>query len=598
MTCVHKHSGSHSEPSSDASESRVGEVGDRRTGHKGNALQSDDSQAFLEKITTCDRSFPKLSSNGGSVMGRKKSSTSKTNENTASYLDMDFNADGDIERHFLQADQRMDFVEQVNLDLVEGLLEGSVSAYHAEEYSRARHELFRITEAIEGVAPALRQEYDVLGLRYMHAVSTYHSADLEQARCVLSKFVSDPAATDLQRSCRAHIASLLACVCIDLCDPEAGRFAATTAIQITRSSPMLDQHRLDEYLAIHARSEHLLGNFTREETVRDMISSARRDFLTKYCDRYPHKQGLDLEERRKLVQTEHVLFLNANLCEKNWKVKPSHVRRSLFERLLIKHRFAPGPDCRNYGVTDLHHAALLGDLDASRELIEAGANVNAEAYVSKLFCLHWDKNNPLTPLACALLLRHLDLARLFVYNGASLMNHKGTSVVTAVANKAFTGNSGYSLREVLDCLRYLGWSINESNSSRGFTLMHHAAQISDVQLISTLMSCGANPLLKDDQGNLPIHTAISTGNDDWRLSRVLEALLQQEKDTQLRSLNDKGMSPLHALTRCRNASEQIALLLLKAGADPYAQDRLGKTPYQWLQRRWDWTGVSKFFIQS
>lgn len=101
---------------------------------------------------------------------------------------------------------------------------------------------------------------------------------------------------------------------------------------------------------------------------------------------------------------------------------------------------------------------------------------------------------------------------------------------------------------------------------------------------------------KDIQGNTPLHVAIARGKHERHLSRVIEELLQQGKEEQLRSRNIQGMTPLHAVMLRKHASEYVALLLLRAGADPHAKDSLGRTPYQWLQRRWEWTAVSKFFI--
>jgi ankyrin repeat protein len=67
---------------------------------------------------------------------------------------------------------------------------------------------------------------------------------------------------------------------------------------------------------------------------------------------------------------------------------------------------------------------------------------------------------------------------------------------------------------------------------------------------------------------------------------------------QLMSRNNRGMTVLHVVIYGHHPLEQIILFLLRAGADPHAVDALGRSPFNWLQRRWDWTGVSKFLTHN
>jgi hypothetical protein len=67
---------------------------------------------------------------------------------------------------------------------------------------------------------------------------------------------------------------------------------------------------------------------------------------------------------------------------------------------------------------------------------------------------------------------------------------------------------------------------------------------------------------------------------------------------QLMSRNHCGMTVLHIIVYGHHRLEQTVLFLLRAGADPYAVDDLGRSPFNWVQGRWDWTGVSKFLTQN
>jgi ankyrin repeat protein len=67
---------------------------------------------------------------------------------------------------------------------------------------------------------------------------------------------------------------------------------------------------------------------------------------------------------------------------------------------------------------------------------------------------------------------------------------------------------------------------------------------------------------------------------------------------QLMSRNHYGMTVLHIIIYGHRPLEQTVLFLLRAGADPYAVDDLERSPFNWLQGRWDWTEVSKFLTQN
>jgi hypothetical protein len=107
---------------------------------------------------------------------------------------------------------------------------------------------------------------------------------------------------------------------------------------------------------------------------------------------------------------------------------------------------------QSYEISGLHFPALFGDAEEASALIDNGADVNAKVYVTKLCHLRWKTEQPLTPLACALLLHHGDLVRLLVSKGAKLTEPADKSIVLAITNEAFVHDGSHSFREILKIL--------------------------------------------------------------------------------------------------------------------------------------------------
>jgi len=100
--------------------------------------------------------------------------------------------------------------------------------------------------------------------------------------------------------------------------------------------------------------------------------------------------------------------------------------------------------------------------------------------------------------------------------------------------------------------------------------IHDAARNGDVEKVKSLLQ--ANPSLvssKDENGNLPLHSASSRGQTE-----VAAVLLAGKADPNAKGQN--GGTPLHAAAAggCREAAE----MLLAKGADPNARNNNGQTP--------------------
>lgn len=485
-------------------------------------------------------------------------------------------------------------LRQVSFTALENALDGSVAKYRVESYHDARLGFSNVISKVHNLPPSLHGYYDTFGIAYMHAVAAYHSTDYINARHVLMDFVLKQAKTRAQKLCLAHASSLLAFVSIELGELQAARVACTQAVRCCYRMESKIANVLDDYLALSARVETLLGNHAGAKELICGIEPGRQDLLTRLCSRSPHRQSLGLEERCAIARSETDLFAKAEFCERTGKVTALASQEYICGGRSFMRSLGRRSKPQNIGITDLHFAVLFGDAEEASALIDNGADVNAQANVATFRHLQWSTEHPFTPLVCALLLRHANLVRLLVSKGAKLTNPGGTSVVLAIMNERFLRDDSHSFREILDTLKSLGWAINSPSGPKGRTLLHNSVRSSNLEHARMLISCGASVMTKDQYGNIPLNIAIARWRHESRVPEMISTLLRHHKQEQLTSRNYSGMTPLHVVTHSNHLLEHAALFLLKAGADPHAIDDRGRNPYNWLQKRWDWTGVSKF----
>jgi hypothetical protein len=424
----------------------------------------------------------------------------------------------------------------------------------------------------------------------------------------LSEFVKQEASSDGQRLNVAHASSLLACVYVETRELAAARSSCVKAIQIYRSMLGDDPTSVEPNLALAARIELLSGNRETAAALLGQINAVHRNQLINHYARLPHKQGSTIAERKNIVASEDYLFANAGLSEETGRTemvtlpllrqsppaKRSWMKRQRRTATLVSRTSEPI-------LTQLHIAALFGDIGWATALIADGADVNHACTISTSDCrqLRWKRYHdplmPITPLACALLLRHMDMVRLLVSRGASLTTWGGSSYAVALLNEAYVADDADSMEEALQCLKHLGWNIDsliDVDCSRGRrTMLHHAASVLNADNVRCLISCGANVLAQDEAGNIPLNLAMkATGS---AVTKTMSLLLQYKPQEQLDSRDRDGRTPLHYLVDLDNhMSEDAAWILLRAGANPFLTDRFGNTPYKWfLRNRHHWTEI-------
>ncbi|SCO90430.1 uncharacterized protein FRV6_14558 [Fusarium oxysporum] len=119
---------------------------------------------------------------------------------------------------------------------------------------------------------------------------------------------------------------------------------------------------------------------------------------------------------------------------------------------------------------------------------------------------------------------------------------------------------------------------------RGRTPLHVACQNSKSSIISILIEKGANPGIKDDEGNNALHHAVGLrlqvggATFTWR-EDVARKLLKRSPDC-IRDQNEKGHTAL--FLALMQGEEDASIFLLKSGADPQViTEKQYLTPFMW-----------------
>jgi hypothetical protein len=120
--------------------------------------------------------------------------------------------------------------------------------------------------------------------------------------------------------------------------------------------------------------------------------------------------------------------------------------------------------------------------------------------------------------------------------------------------------------EVTEMLNKPGTTVIDAKEySTGETALHIVAKRSDDRYTAFLLSKGANPNLRDSQGNTPLMVAVAAGAEP-----VVALLIKGNANVNLG--NDSGETPLIRAVQRRDIN--IARELINAGADPDQADSL------------------------
>uniref|UniRef100_A0A669DCV9 Euchromatic histone-lysine N-methyltransferase 2 n=1 Tax=Oreochromis niloticus TaxID=8128 RepID=A0A669DCV9_ORENI len=206
------------------------------------------------------------------------------------------------------------------------------------------------------------------------------------------------------------------------------------------------------------------------------------------------------------------------------------------------------PDSQNRR-SALHAAAQRGLLEVCYMLIQAGAQVDAQ-----------DKDLR-TPLLEAIINNHVEVARYLVQNGACVYHIDG---YTGLHHAAKLGNL-----EIVNMLLETGQVDVNAQDSGGWTPIIWAAEHKHVDVIKALLNRGADVTINDKELNVCLHWAAYAGNVD-----IAELVLNA--GCSLSSVNVHGDTPLHIAAR--EGYLECVTLFLSRGADIDIMNREGDTP--------------------
>jgi ankyrin repeat protein len=203
-------------------------------------------------------------------------------------------------------------------------------------------------------------------------------------------------------------------------------------------------------------------------------------------------------------------------------------------------------------------AAEAGTLDHLRKLVDAGGDVNTVSPDSR--CL--------SPLQAAALRGDVEIARFLLERGADV-SYRGEWDRPAVVIAA---TSTYSVG-MTELLLSRGADPNVTDHN-GQSLLYELATTYPVDVLETLIRAGAIVNFRAPDGSTPLHHAAS-GNTDPK-ARAIHALVQH--GAELDAQDNQGFTPLHAaLERTMSTAAQT---LLDLGADPTIRDHEGRTPVE------------------
>ena len=106
----------------------------------------------------------------------------------------------------------------------------------------------------------------------------------------------------------------------------------------------------------------------------------------------------------------------------------------------------------------------------------------------------------------------------------------------------------------------------------GMTPLMYAAQFGRPEMCRLLLKAGADPNALSSSGGSPLCYAASSGSEE-----TCRVLLEGGAKVRVES-SDARSTPLHQAAMAREHAPELCALLLAAGADPNAKDKVGDTP--------------------
>jgi ankyrin repeat protein len=220
---------------------------------------------------------------------------------------------------------------------------------------------------------------------------------------------------------------------------------------------------------------------------------------------------------------------------------------------LVRFLLAHGCDVNRSGArgrTPIALAAAFGRYEVFEELLKAGA----QAKIAD------DDGN--TPLHAAVARGDERMARTLIEKGAN---------PDAVSRQGMTSLMMACSPALVDLLYHAGANVDFA-AYGGQTALILATKMNRLDVVRSLLQCGADVEAATDHGEVAVHFAASIFDSPSRL-RFLDALLQAGAD--VNEETNEGLTPL--MIAARAVAEDAISVMIRAGADVNAADRSGDT---------------------
>jgi ankyrin repeat protein len=198
----------------------------------------------------------------------------------------------------------------------------------------------------------------------------------------------------------------------------------------------------------------------------------------------------------------------------------------------------------------LYYAALCGFHDLAKYLIaKYPQHLNATVGLNK------------SPLAAALLNKHIHIAELLHHHGAVLpIGYEGRTLLHAA--------SDHGMVDVSQWLLNIGTDANVQDDSYS-TPLHFAAVKGHLEIVQILLAHGVDVHARDQSQSTPLHLALSEGD-----AETAQLLIKHGADVCAQDLYQ--LTPLHLASSRGDA--KTSQYLIKHGADVHARDQNQSTP--------------------
>lgn len=466
-----------------------------------------------------------------------------------------------------EVDHELDFERS----MAKALLDTARTSFHEESYQDSRLRLQAAIATIRDLPSDARQSYDFFDLQYLLSVATFYTTERKNSQSILTDFVRQQATGDEQRLRIAHASQLLAETYIELGNLEAAKSSCANALRIRHCLTNSDQRSKDQCYALAARIETLLGNLHKADALIYYIGSKDLEALTDQYSNLNVTRTLSTKQRHTLYIEEERLFQGYSVDKDTGKLEEVSGQAAQESRSKTM-------------MTLLHFAAIFRDVEHASALIASGADVNAIAAKIPTDDSSCFRGRDLTPLICALLARHENMARLLVSKGANCMLPGTTQdfAVSLLCHVPYKFDQPATVGSMIRCMKHLSWDINSVFDSDGHTLLHNAAETHDIGLVELLMSLDASPLVRDKEGCIPLQIALDSKSHVNRRQGTLDALLQRSSREQLDSQDNNGRAALHSVF-CQDGmnsktADELAGYFIARGANVLLKDSNGNIP--------------------